>query len=399
MSSPTPAKRPRRLRVLLVEDSPEDAELILLRLRQGGYDPDSTRVENAREMRDALESRAWDLVLSDYSLPAFSGPLALETLRETGKDLPFIVVTGTIGEEKAVALMKAGAHDFVLKGNLRRMVPAIERELREASNRRARRETEKERARLVTELREAVRARDEFLSIASHELNTPLTPLKLQAQALRRLLDRHDLPTSLERMVGKMTDLIDREIRRLAILVKDLLDVSRIRAGKLVVKPAEADLAHLLRDAIESLSTQVAEARVEIRVDSPEHMTGRFDPDRIEEVLFNLITNAVKYGEGKPVDVKIGEQDGHALIVVRDRGMGIAPEDQERIFNRFERATSHAHFSGLGLGLYIVRQILDAHGGTVRVESALGQGSTFTAEFPLRSSPPRSDAPNRSRAA
>jgi DNA-binding NtrC family response regulator len=170
---------PRSLRALIVEDNEHDALLLVRELSRGGYEPIVERVETAGAMRAALEGQPWDIVLADYALPSFSAPAALSLLQESRRDIPFIIVSGTVGEETAVEAMRAGAHDFMIKGTLARLLPAIEREVREAERRRKQREervrAEAEREQLVSELREAVRARDTFLAIAAHELKTPLS--------------------------------------------------------------------------------------------------------------------------------------------------------------------------------------------------------------------------------
>jgi signal transduction histidine kinase len=210
------------LRVLMVEDSEDDALLVGLQLRRGGYLPEVRRVDSPEGLRAALAER-WDVVISDYVLPRFDGIAALRIVRElAGPELPFVLVSGTIGEEKAVEALKSGAGDFVTKQNLTRLVPAIEREMRDAQVRRERRET-------LEALREAVAARDQFLSIASHELRTPLTSLQLQIQSLQRALDAGAGDS--DRVAARLRT-VTRSTERLGELINRLLDVSRITEGK-----------------------------------------------------------------------------------------------------------------------------------------------------------------------
>jgi PAS domain S-box-containing protein len=223
---------------------------------------------------------------------------------------------------------------------------------------------------------EAVRARDDFLSIASHELRTPLTPLRLQTQVLRRLLAHGGTPAR-EKLASSL-DTLERQTDRLGRLVSDLLDVSRITAGKLTLHREALDLADVAREVVERYAG-ASRSRIEIRtVPAP----GSWDRVRLEQVATNLLANAIKYGEGKPIDVVVQPGDGGAVLTVRDRGIGIAPQDADRIFGRFERAISATAYGGLGLGLYITRQIVVAHGGRIRVDSAPGQGATFTVVLP-----------------
>ncbi|HLL56231.1 MAG TPA: response regulator, partial [Myxococcaceae bacterium] len=188
---------PTRIQVLSVEDVEDDTRLLELELRRGGFLPTMRRVDTAEDMRRALLEVPWDIVLADYRMPSFGAMEALQVLKESRLDIPFIIVSGRIGEETAVEALKAGAHDFVVKQNLSRFVPAVARELSEARMRRERslalaalEESEARHVRLLKEVRDALRARDEFLSVASHELKTPLTSLRLEAQNLQRHLAR-----------------------------------------------------------------------------------------------------------------------------------------------------------------------------------------------------------------
>ena len=248
------------------------------------------------------------------------------------------------------------------------------------------------RADLYDQSQAAVRMRDEFLSIASHELRTPLTPLKMQIQGLMRLLDQgrvtSDEPTRLAKMFGTA----HAQIVRLTRLVDELLDTTRIEGGKLNLDLAPGDLSALLteiterftgsREAAANLApdgTPVIRA-IEPKIDPG--LIGTFDRFRMDQVVTNLLTNAIKYSDGKTVELGAhATADGYE-ISVRDQGIGIATADQARIFDRFERAASSLNYGGLGLGLYIARQIVERHGGTIRVESAIGHGSRFVVALP-----------------
>ncbi len=240
-----------------------------------------------------------------------------------------------------------------------------------------------ENARLYREAREAVRLRDEFLSIASHELKTPLTPLNLKLQALRRELDRNPGPVPRE-VVERYLDVGSRQLKKLAELVNDLLDVSRIAAGRLSLECAPVDLVELVRDVVTAYEGPAARSGSALQLEAAEAvMTGLWDRPRLEQVVVNLVDNAIKYGQGRPIQVRLEVRDGKAAMTVRDQGIGISEESLPRLFGRFERAVSDRHYGGLGLGLYITRTLVQAMGGTVRVESLLGQGSVFTVELPL----------------
>ena len=238
---------------------------------------------------------------------------------------------------------------------------------------------------LYREAQKAVRTRDEFLSIASHELKTPLTPLKIQTQQLLRLISKQSLASVEPGRVNRMLEISNRQIERLNKLIEDLLDISRISTGKMGLRIEEFDLMDLLSDLVQRFSGHLAASGCELRLHGPESVKVSWDSFRIEQVLVNLLTNATKYAPGKPVDFTVEARRDHVQIAVRDEGMGIAHEDQDRIFQRFERAVSGTHFGGLGLGLYISTQIAEAHAGRLWVESELGVGSTFHLELPYQS--------------
>lgn len=229
---------------------------------------------------------------------------------------------------------------------------------------------------------EQVRARDQFLSIASHELRTPLNPLQLQIQLLLRLARAGTLASQPPDRLVAMLETAERSVKQFARLVTQLLDLSRLVAGGLDLRLEEVDLAAVAREAAARYGPELAQAGCELRLAADRPAVGRWDRLRLEQVLTNLLSNAVKYGAGKPVEVAVAAGEGKAVLTVRDQGIGIAAADQARIFDRFERAVSGYEYGGLGLGLYIVRQIVEALGGDVRVDSAPGAGATFTVELP-----------------
>ena len=221
---------------------------------------------------------------------------------------------------------------------------------------------------------EAVRMREEFLSIASHELRTPLTPLMLQLSILRKAVEGTKLAPKVE--------MAQRQTERLTRLVTNLLDVARIGAGQLELDKELIDLEPLLQGVVDRLKEEVRKQGCNLIVHAAP-VRGRFDAMRVEQVVANLISNAMKYGAGHPVELRLSRQGAMARIEITDAGIGIAASEQSRIFRRFERAVSLRQFGGLGLGLYISQQIVEAHGGTIGVRSAPERGSVFTVELPL----------------
>ena len=363
------------LRVLMVEDSEDDALLVTLELRRAGYRPEVRRVDGPEALRAALAER-WDVVVSDYSLPRFDGLAALRLVRELGgPELPFVLVSGTIGEERAVEALKSGAGDFVTKQNLSRLVPAIEREMRDAAVRRERRET-------MQALQEAVAARDRFLSIAAHELRTPFTSLQLQIQSLQRALYAGDGDP--ERVAAKLKT-VSRSTERMGELIHRLLDVSRLSEGGAVELVREdLDLSELAEEVALRFRESLRDSGARLEVVAPAPVRGHWDRMRIDTVLSNLVANAIKYGGGKPVEVRVEHGGGGvARVAVQDHGIGIAASDQARIFERFERAVPERHYGGFGVGLWIARVVAEAHGGRLQVTSREGEGSTFVLELPV----------------
>jgi PAS domain S-box-containing protein len=240
-----------------------------------------------------------------------------------------------------------------------------------------------ENARLYGEAQAAVAARDEFLSIASHELRTPLTALRLALENMRRVSTREAIEKLPPAYVERVLATAERQGQRLEKLVAALLDVSRIQMGRLELDVEEVDLAAVVAEAAAQLEDEAAQTGSSLEVRG-EAVRGYWDRLRISQVVTNLLSNAVKYGAGKPVEVEVGTREDRARLVVRDHGIGIEPADLPQIFERFERAVSSRNYGGLGLGLYIVKRIVEAHGGTVAVESTPGEGSAFVVELPQR---------------
>ncbi|MBZ4418076.1 MASE1 domain-containing protein [Myxococcus sp. RHSTA-1-4] len=245
-----------------------------------------------------------------------------------------------------------------------------------------------ENARLLDEAHEAIRVRDEFIAVAAHELRTPLATLTLRVQSLMGQLRRGGGGEDVLEKLG----FISRQVTRLTELVETVLDVGRVNAGTLELRREEVDLSALVEEGVGRFADEAARAGCELRLRmEPPHVWGWLDRGRMEQALNHLLGNAIKFGIGHPVDVELTEVDGRARLTVTDQGIGIPRDSLERIFGRFERAVSSLQYGGLGLGLFLTRQIAEAHGGSVHVESEAGAGATFVLELPVR---PRAPLPH-----
>jgi signal transduction histidine kinase len=239
---------------------------------------------------------------------------------------------------------------------------------------------DREKEALLKELSEAVQLRDEFLSVASHELRTPIAVLNLRLETVLRQAKR--LGPGSEKLTAGV-EIAIRQTTRLSRLIDELLDVSRIASGHLKIQREEVDLSRMVGEVLARLHDLIERGGCSIELRAPTDVSGRWDRLRLEQVLVNLLTNAVKYGGPGPIEVSLAADETQAILTVRDHGPGIPAEQQARIFNRFVRAAPREVSSaGLGLGLYIAREIVEGHGGAIRVESRPGDGAAFVVEIP-----------------
>lgn len=241
-----------------------------------------------------------------------------------------------------------------------------------------------ERKREQQNLERAIKARDEFISVCSHELKTPITSMQLQFQLASKLFKQNDPRVFSRDNVGKRIENANKQLTRMGNLIENMLDVSRMAAGKLRIERNETDLNVLLQDVMQTFQEQLEVQQIKVNI----LRKGRgpylifADNYRIEQVISNLLTNAMKYGGGAEIDIMIGRNEGKVFLSMTDHGRGIEKENIGRIFGRYERAIDASEISGLGLGLYISKQIIEAHHGTLVVQSEKNKGSTFTVVFP-----------------
>jgi signal transduction histidine kinase len=238
-----------------------------------------------------------------------------------------------------------------------------------------------ERERLLEELEKAVAARDQFLALASHELRTPLSTMTLLVDNFVETVTvaGSGKPAAL---IPQHLSMLKRQVERLGTLVLEMLAVSKITGGGLDLVPAAVDLAAIVREVVERFGLEIERRHVTVEMHAGLPVVGMWDGARLDQVVTNLLSNALKFGAGRPVEISVRSEADRAVLIVRDRGIGIAPQIQSKIFGPFSGAVSSRHHAGLGLGLWITHQIVRASGGSIAVESRPDEGSTFTVELP-----------------
>ncbi|QDG53099.1 response regulator [Persicimonas caeni] len=357
--------------ILVVDDNPDMRRYIANLLRP--HWPVLTAGDGEEALR-LIDEAPPALVLSDVMMPKMDGFELLARLREHPMlaQTPVILLSARSGEESVVEGLERGADDYLEKPFSAAELLARVRTHLELSQ--LRRDFEAE--------REASRARDEFMQLVAHELRTPLSSLRLQHELLDELSSRDDLADLPPKMLQKVASRAGTQVERISKRVQDLLDMSSIVHRGLELDRAETDLAALAAEVVASFELEARQAGSELTLDAPEPVVGDWDADRLDQVLTNLIDNALTYGEGEPVRVQVTQEQGEAVVRVIDRGIGVSQADQDLIFERFGRAVPTEHYGGLGLGLYISCEIAQAHDGTIEVDSAEGEGSTFTVRLP-----------------
>ena len=366
------------LRVLHVEDDPADVELITRVLQRSGFAAGLDVADTADSFTRQIRSNSYDIVLADYNLPNFSGMDTVDILRREGMDVPVILVSGYLGELKAVECIKRGAADYVLKDNLTRLPESVRQALREKKLREENRRTHEELTRSNRDL-------EQFAYVASHDLQEPLRMVATYTQLLA------------ERYRGKLDANADKYIHyavdgalRMQVLIQDLLTFSRL--GRSGTDFTAVEMNSVLQSALQNLQAAIQETSAQIEYCGLPAVFG--DPTQLAQLFQNLIGNAIKFrGANRPV-VRIAatKRAQDWIFSVGDNGIGIAPDHADLIFAIFKRLHTRSEYPGSGIGLAICKKVVEQHGGRIWVESGIGQGSTFKFTLPTPKGQGASDA-------
>ncbi|MXI49357.1 response regulator [Pseudomonas moraviensis] len=387
-------------KLLIVDDLPEN--LLALEALIKREDRTVYKALSADEALSLLLQHEFAMAILDVQMPGMNGFELAELMRgtEKTKNIPIIFVSAA-GRELNYAFKgyESGAVDFLHKPldihavkskvnvfvDLYRQSKAMKQQVEALEQ--ARREQEALLQQLQStqlELEQAVRMRDDFMSIVAHEVRTPLNGLILETQLRKMHLARDNAAAFTLDKMQAMVDRDERQIKSLIRLIEDMLDVSRIRTGKLSIRPNRFDLVQLVSNLLQNFAPQMEAAETSVSFEASASVEGCWDEFRIEQVVSNLLTNALRYGGRSPIQVRVYREDDEARVEVQDHGIGISAENQKRIFQQFERVSAKTVVAGLGLGLFISEQIVAAHGGSIVVESEINEGALFRVCLPIQ---------------
>lgn len=380
-----------KTKLLIVDDLPENLQAL-----EKVIERDDRLIFKATSGDAALElllEHEFALAILDVMMPNMNGFELAELMRGTEKTrhIPIVFVSAS-GKELNYAFRgyESGAVDFLhkpldiaaVKSKVNVFVSLYQQRNIVKQQVEALEKSRQELHATQIELERALKMRDDFMSLVGHELRTPLNTLHLESQLRQLRLSKGDMSAFTEEKLRVMVARDNRQIQSMIRLINDMNDVSRIQNGKLSIQPEPTDLTQLVQGIVADLSQQAETAGSSFELDIQPDVTGTWDEFRIEQIIINLITNALRYGDAKTIAVTLTATDVSAELKVRDHGLGISPAEQARIFEKFERGDTQKASEGLGMGLYIARQLAEAHKGTLVVESTVGAGSTFTLTLP-----------------
>lgn len=384
--------------ILLVDDVRENLTALEMLLR----DPEYT-IFCATSGSEALElmlQHEFALAVIDVQMPEMDGFEVAEIMQSTERTRQIPIIFVTAGGYLSASVNKAyqsGAIDFMVKPldnqaarskvrifvELYRQRRALNEKVYALQEARIQQQELLEKMQAIQqELEQAAESRDRFISVVTHELRTPLNTMKLELYARRHYLQAGDMSAFTPERLEEMVESDERQLNRLVRLINDMTDVSRMRSGQLSIQPTRFDVTEMVRRVVRLFASQLQVAKCSANLCAEKSIIIIADEFRIEQAFTNLLTNAIRHCNGNPVDVGVEDADDVVHISVRDRGLGIKAEEQQRIFKLFERGSHERPGSGLGLGLYIATQIVSAHGGDICVESQQGQGALFTIRLP-----------------
>jgi signal transduction histidine kinase len=367
----------RTLKVLIVEDDAADIELELLILRKDGFEVSAEVAQTVEEFTTKIRTNSYDLILADYNLPQWKGTAALDVLFRENLDVPLIIVTGYLNQEKAMECIKQGATDCILKDHIARLPSSIRRALKEKQLRDQRRKFENDLASKVVELARSNAELEQFAYVASHDLQEPL---RMVANYTQLLADRYR--GRLDEQADKYIDYAVDGAIRMQALIQDLLKLSRV--GKAQIETRVTESSTIVERALAYLQIAIKESgAIVIWNDLPEVMA---DASQLTQVFQNLIANAIKFhGVETPViQIRAEENNNQWIFTVSDNGIGIPPENWQEIFVVFRRLHMRTEYPGNGIGLAICRKIIERHGGRLWIEAQAKPGSCFKFTLPAK---------------
>jgi signal transduction histidine kinase len=379
-----------KIKILIVDDKPENLLTLQAVFKESGY----VLIEalSGKEALELARHHEFACILLDVQMPGLNGFETAKVLRTLPKaeNTPIIFVTAIDRNQQFEEMgYIAGAIDYlfkplnptILKAKVSIFVDMF-LQTEEIKRKNFLLEEAIVRSKENEELKKALKTRDEFLAMAGHELKTPITPLYLQMQAFLQLYESGAVAKIDPEKLIRMIKTSNNQLERLSRLIQELVDVSKIASNKLEMNFKETSLNTIVQKVISDFDTEIKKSNCVVSLSYHTEVRGLWDEFRIEQVIVNLLTNALKYGAEKPVIIEVRAHNSEAVFSIKDFGIGIGSEDQSKIFERFERAVSAKSYNGLGLGLFIVKEILELHQGKIRVESQLDHGSTFYVSLP-----------------